>query len=246
MNQIPDPRLDSNLPTPTVYLIDDEPGLLESLVSLLRLEYPRVLGFTSGRAFLEAYDPTAPGCIVADLQMPELTGIELQAELRQSGHRTPIVFLSGQADVGTAVQAMRQGAEHFLQKPISVDQLTRIVTRCIHQDEERFRANVHRRTLHERLAQLTPREVEVMNELLEGKSMKQIAKEWKVAIQTVAKHRSRVLDKMEVEGEVELIRELLHLRLDRPVSLGVPIPLSRSHFARKRNVSGLFPAPTGR
>jgi two-component system, LuxR family, response regulator FixJ len=194
--------------TPTVYVVDDDPQVCESLSLMVRsvgLE-PRTYG--SAEAFLDGcHDaPGAPKCLVLDVRMPGLSGLGLQQMLAAQGRRMPIIMISGCADIPMAVQAMSQGALDFLEKPFSRRALLGRIQEAIDLDARDQRQSTRKAELSSRVEKLSTRQREVFDLLVAGKHSKQIAAELGIGEKTVAKHRAGVLEKMRVDNVVELVR----------------------------------------
>jgi FixJ family two-component response regulator len=194
---------------PTVFLVDDDAEMLKSLRWLLESVKLRVAAYQSGHELLADYDPEVPGCLVLDVCMPVISGLELQAELLKRNCQHPIVFITGHGDVPTCSEAYRRGAFDFIEKPVNDQVLIELVNRAIESDVARRSRQACRPVIASQRALLTPREQEVMDLLVEGKSVKQIAVELGVGFPTAARHRSRVLEKMNAENDVELVRMVL-------------------------------------
>jgi FixJ family two-component response regulator len=194
---------------PSVFLVDDDTNALASLSWLLESDGLRVESYHSAGEVLEAYEPDAPGCFVVDVRMPDISGLELQEELSRRGDRHPIIFVTGYGDVSSCSQAYRKGAFDFLEKPVKERSLLDSVHRALSADSNRRAQQIARPDLAILVATLTPREQQVMDLLLEGKSVKQIAVELSVGFPTAARHRTRVLEKMQVHNDVELVRLVL-------------------------------------
>jgi FixJ family two-component response regulator len=182
-----------------VYLLDDEPEMLKALGRLLRVHRFEVRGFTSVRSFLESWRAGEVACLVLDVAMPELDGLEVQDRLKRDGMLIPIVFLTGHGDIPMSVQAIKAGAADFLTKPVDEIALVRAVNGAL----QLAAANA---ALAARFAALTPREREVMEHVVEGKLNKQIAADLGTGEQNIKIHRARVMDKMEVESLADLVR----------------------------------------
>jgi two-component system response regulator FixJ len=193
----------------TVFLVDDDQSLREALEWLLESVELPVQAFASAGAFLEAYDPTRPGCVVLDIRMPGMSGLELQSQLNIKGSLLPIIVITGHGDVPTCVRAFEGGAFAFLEKPVNHQEFLDHIQRAIEHDQEKRRAGPASSHLAAKVATLTPRERVVMVLLAAGKTMKQIATQLDVSLQTCSKHRSRVLEKLGVDTDVELVRLLL-------------------------------------
>ncbi len=182
-----------------VYLLDDDPEILTALSRLLQTEGFEVRSFTSARAFLQACRPEEAACLVLDLAMPELGGLQLQRRLAEQRLLIPIIFLTGHGDIPSSVSAMKAGAADFLTKPVEAEALIRAVHSALE-------AAVARASLAARLAALTPREREVMGHVVAGKLNKQIAAELNTGEQNIKQHRAHIMRKMGVESLADLVR----------------------------------------
>ncbi|MBL8857218.1 MAG: response regulator transcription factor [Planctomycetes bacterium] len=198
----------------TIFLVDDDDDLRQATARLLRANGYRVKEFADAAKFLEAYDAQAAGCILLDLRMPGMSGLEMQEQLAQRGAPPPIVFLTGHADVPTSVYAMKHGAIDFLQKPVRETELIAALDRALSIDTSTRGDRHELAALEARYATLTPREREVFLELVSGQRNKQAAFALGITERTVKFHRAKVLEKMKAESPVELGRmaELLHIR----------------------------------
>lgn len=194
---------------PTVFLVDDDAAALKSLRWLLESVDLRVEAYRSAQELLEIYDPEVPGCLVLDIRMPGMSGLELQEALAERGCRHPIIFVTGHGDVPTCSKAYRRGAFDFVEKPVNDQAIVDLVNQAVCVDGARRREHASRPDVSSQRARLTPREQEVMDLLVAGKSVKQIAVELGVGFPTAARHRSRVLEKMRVGNDVELVRLML-------------------------------------
>ena len=189
-----------------VFVVDDEAGMRKALTRLLRSEGFDVRAFASARDFLAAYRAEETACLVLDLAMPELDGIELQRRLTYAGVLVPIVFLTGHGDIPMSVHAIKAGAVDFLTKPVNDADLLRAVRAALQQAASQKAAHATRAALAVRFASLTPREREVMAQVVAGKLNKQIAADLGTSEQTIKVHRSRVMEKMGVESLADLVR----------------------------------------
>jgi RNA polymerase sigma factor (sigma-70 family) len=190
-----------------VYLVDDEPGVRRSLARLLRAEGYDVLSFPSAESFLPVVEPRGgPSCLVADLRMPGLSGLELQQELTDRGLAVPIVFISGRGDLGSGVRAMRGGAVDFLEKPVVHERLLDAIRRALEQARQRRAESDEHAMLEARLAKLTPREREVFALVVTGLLNKQVGARLGASEKTIKVHRARVMEKMQAGAFAELVR----------------------------------------
>jgi FixJ family two-component response regulator len=196
---------------PTVFIVDDDVDALESLECLLRSVGMRVEPYRAPAEFLQKYDASRPGCIVLDVRMPQISGLELQHELTSRGTAPPIIIITGHADVPVCAAAFRAGAFDFIEKPVNHQLLLGRIQRAIEQDAARRRAWRVSAEIDARVCRLTPREREVMDMITAGQTLKQIAAALGVSIQTASKHRARVLEKMEAPTDVALARLTLPL-----------------------------------
>jgi FixJ family two-component response regulator len=196
--------------TQTVFLVDDDPGALRSLSFLIQTDGLVVESYQSPREFLANFHLERSGCLVADVRMPEMTGLDLQQHLREMGSQIPIIFLTAHGDLAACRRAFRDGAVDFLEKTQLDDQdLLDLIRTSLARDAAARRAVRGRLELAPLLESLTDREREVMDLLVSGKTVKQIATEFEVSIQTIAKHRTKVLEKLKVENDIELVRLIL-------------------------------------
>lgn len=198
-------------PDPTVFVVDDDPAMRDSLCWLLQSVELHVETYPSADAFLAAYDAGRPGCLVLDVRMPGMSGLNLQDELRARHIRLPIIMLSGHAEVPTAVRALKAGAIDFMEKPFSDELLLDRIRQAIDLDREQRDAEAQRAAVAERYALLTPREREVMELVTAGKANKVIAAELGLSPKTVEVHRAAVMDKMRADSVADLVRMRLAL-----------------------------------
>ncbi|NNM04540.1 MAG: response regulator transcription factor, partial [Gemmatimonadetes bacterium] len=183
---------------PTVFVVDDDPGVADSIRLLLRSVGLPAEVFLSASGFLEAYEVERAGCLVLDVRMPGMSGLDLQARLKEGGSTLPIIFVTAHGDVPMAVEAVKNGALDFVQKPFRDQDLLDKIHEALEVDA---RGRARRRDLLEirsRLESLTPRETEVMELVVSGKPNKNIARELEISQRTVEIHRARVMEKMQV------------------------------------------------
>jgi len=199
-------------PAPTVYVVDDDASTRELLAWLMKREGLAVETFADPRAFLEGHRRGVPGCLILDLDMPGMSGLDVQANLTASGVALPIIFLSGRADVPNAVRAVKQGAVDFIEKPFDYKQVVSLVRDCLARDE---RTRAEREAQHacaQRLAQLTQHEREVLDLVVAGKTNRDIAEVLDISVKTVEAHRAHLMEKVEAGSVAELVQAVLAAR----------------------------------
>ena len=201
---------------PTVFVVDDDASVLKSLSRLLRSAGWRPETYASPEAFLRQYDPAVPGCLVLDVAMPGVDGLELQRQLVDAGCPLPIVFITAHGDIPTSVRAMRAGALNFLAKPVQDEVLLMAVSEAVNADSVARRAQRDMTLVRERLATLTPREREVLEQVVAGKLNKQIAGDLGTVEKTIKVHRAHVMEKMGARSLAELARMGERLGLGAP------------------------------
>lgn len=191
---------------PIVHIVDDDVPFLTATSRLLRASGFTVRTFSSATDFLEQRDAEVPGCVLADLQMPGMDGLELQAALAQSSNPLPILFLTGHGDIPSSVRAMREGAEDFLEKRAAKGQLLAAVERALARDRLERDTRARRRELRARFDSLSPRELEVLAHVVRGRLNKQIAGDLGIHERTVKLHRTAITTKLRVQSVAELTR----------------------------------------
>jgi two-component system, LuxR family, response regulator FixJ len=197
--------------SPSVFIVDDDEAVRSSLRLLIKSVglIPTALG--SAREFLEKYDPTQPGCLVLDVRMPEMSGLELQEQLNRQGAVIPVIFITGHGDVPMAVEAMQAGAFDFLQKPFRDQDLIDRIQKALEKDRANRAVLNERSLIRERLESLTPREREVLEMVSSGKPNKIMAADLGVSQRTVEIHRARVMEKMGASSLAQLVRMVMDL-----------------------------------
>lgn len=191
---------------PTVYLVDDDVSFLTATSRLLRASGFAVQTFLSASDFLAQSVADAPGCVVADLQMPGLNGLDLQSALARTSNPMPLLFLTGHGDIASTVRAMRGGAEDFLEKRAPMEQLLDAVRRALARDAQEREARARRRALRERFDALSAREFEVLSHVLRGRLNKQMAGDLGITERTVKLHRTAIMTKLGVRSVAALAR----------------------------------------
>ncbi len=201
----------------TVFLLDDEPGMLKALTRLLTAEGFAVRGFTSANTFLASYRAAGLSCLVLDVAMPELNGLELQQRLTTAGALLPIVFLTGHGDIPMSVQAIKAGAVDFLTKPVNAADLLRAVRAALQRAAEQRDVVAEMAVFRQRYSSLTPRERQVMHHVVAGQLNKQIAADLGTGEHTIKVHRARVMEKMGAESLADLVRAAERLGVGKSV-----------------------------
>ena len=201
--------------SPTVFVVDDDAAVRKAVARLPHSVRIEAAVFASPVEFLAAYDPDIPGCLLLDLEMPDLNGLELQQALTERGGALPIIFLSAHGDVPLSVQAMKAGASDFLTKPVR-DQVLRAALRAAFEKDRVARlVRAELTGIEARLATLTPREHEVLERVIAGQLNKQIAGDLGTGEHTIKVHGARVMEKMKVESLAELVRLVERARAPR-------------------------------
>jgi FixJ family two-component response regulator len=199
-----------------IYLVDDDDAVRDSLGLLLRSVGLACELYPSALEFLEHYDQRRHSCLVADIRMPGLSGLELQQKLNEQGAEIPIIFITGHGDVPMAVNAMKSGASDFLQKPFRDQDLIDRIHKALESDRERRTWREQEAVIRERLALLTPRETEVMERVVKGQANKVIAMDLGVSQRTVELHRARVMRKLRMRSLAELVQAVGRLNSGKP------------------------------
>jgi len=198
----------------TVYIVDDEEPVRKALRFLTKSDGIKSESFATAQAFLDAIDRIGPGCLLLDVCMPDMSGLELQEALRARNLEIPVIILTGHADVPTAVRAMKGGASDFVEKPFDGEELLERIHQCLSGEAKRRRTLEWRRQAAERLARLTRRERQVMEGLVAGKRNKQIAEELFISFRTVELHRSSIMTKFEANSLSDVVRIALLAETD--------------------------------
>jgi RNA polymerase sigma factor (sigma-70 family) len=200
-------------PEPTVYVVDDDPQIVEAITQLVELIDLKAESYTSAERFLQAYQPAGPGCLVLDVRMPGMSGLDLQKELAKSRYELPIVIITGHGDVRMAVQAMKLGALEFLEKPFRMQELCESIQQAIRLDEQRWQRQEQRQDADRRIGDLTPAERQVMELVAAGKTNKTIAEELGLSVRAVEDRRARMMRKLGVKSRAGLLELALAAEL---------------------------------
>lgn len=191
---------------PTVYVVDDDESIRELLAWLMKRNGIRVEAFPNARSFLRHPRGEGPACLILDLHMPDMGGLEVQDHLIRAGIAIPVIFLSGRADVPRAVHAVKSGAVDFIEKPFDYKRIVALVRESLERDAEARRRREKGRAAAQRLASLTQREREVLDRVVAGKLNREIAEELAISIKTVEAHRAKIMEKLEAGSVAELVR----------------------------------------
>jgi two-component system, LuxR family, response regulator FixJ len=201
-------------PEPTVFIVDDDQAMRKSLHWLIESVGLSVETYPSAHRFLESYRPGRPGCLVLDMRMPGISGLELQEKLAQQQINLPVIIITGHGDVPMAVRAMKAGAVDFIEKPFNDQLLLDRIQHALEQDAEHRSTQAQREEVAARLTMLTPREREVMEMVVAGKPNKVVAAQLGVSAKTVEAHRARVMEKMQAKSLADLIRMVVGYHSD--------------------------------
>ena len=197
--------------TPQVYVVDDDDAMRRALETLLSTVGFKTGVFSRPSEFLANFKPDSPGCLVLDIRMPDMSGLELQQHLNRMGSMLPVIFITGHGDVPMAVQAMKEGAFEFIQKPFRDQDLLDRINHALKHDAENRNTVARRADIQHRLDSLTPRERQVMDMVVEGAANKVIAIDLGLSERTVEIHRAKVMEKMGARSVAHLVK--LHLTL---------------------------------
>jgi len=194
------------MPDKTVFVVDDDAAVRQGLRFMLRAAGYSVEAFPSARSFLEEYDPRRGGCLLLDVQMPQMSGLELQQRINVRGWRIPVIFITGHGTVQLAIAAVKAGAFDFIEKPLREEALLESIERALHWNDWAYEERLERATLQGRLALLTPREREVFELVAAGEPNKVIARHLGISFRTVELHRAHIIEKLQARSLSDLIR----------------------------------------
>jgi FixJ family two-component response regulator len=197
---------------PTVFIVDDDDAVLDSIAELVMSVGLRAATFRSAQEFRDSFDPERPGCLVLDVRMAHTSGLALQEELNAIDARVPIVFISGHGDISVAIKTIKAGAVDFVQKPYHEQQLLDSINEALRRDAEARQYVGSSAGFAERLSSLTQRERDVLEHVVQGLSSKSIARMLDISYRTVELHRSHIMEKLRVHSVAELIRLVIERR----------------------------------
>ena len=194
-----------------VHIVDDDAAIRRALALLARSEGFSAVAHSSAEAFLASFDPHSAGCVVTDARMPGMSGLDLQRELKARGDPTPVIVMTGHGAVSLAVQALKAGASDFIEKPFDDEVFLASIREALASAQRAAERRRRREDIVERAAQLSQREREVMDLIVEGRSSPAIALKLGISVRTVESHRARVMDKMQAHGLADLVRQAIRL-----------------------------------
>jgi RNA polymerase sigma factor (sigma-70 family) len=208
----PSPSLECQSADQLVHIIDDDDALRDSLVWLLESTGLKVASYPSAEAFLQVWSPALRGCLILDIRMPGMSGLELHEKLNSQHSTLPVIFITGHGDVPMAVTALKKGAFDFIEKPFHDQDMLNLIEQCLARDRDQHQHRRQGADAQRHIEQLTPREREVLELIVAGRLNKQIADELGISIKTVEVHRARVMEKMEADSLAELVQSVLHAK----------------------------------
>ena len=200
---------DKSMNDKTIFVVDDDKAVRDSLSWLISSVGLHVETFASAQDFLDVYDPTRPGCLLVDVRMPGMSGLELQKRLAENPHCLPVIVVTGHGDVQMAVRAMKDGAFDFIEKPYNDQILLDLVQKAVRECERRRTQVTSHQEIQELVDTLTPRERQVMDMIVAGNTNKQIAYALDISDKTVEAHRAKVMEKLQASSLADLIRKSL-------------------------------------
>lgn len=207
-----DQKPTSPSPVPTVYIVDDDASIRELMTWLMQANGIPVVAFANAQSFLSVYQADAPGCLILDLYMPGMSGLDLQRYLIEHGISMPVIFLSGRGDVANAVAAVKHGAIDFIEKPFDYKKIVPLIQDCLARDVAMRQARGGKDSRLARMSVLTQREREVLNLIVAGKTNRVMAETLDISVKTVEAHRAHIMEKLAVDS----VAELVQIALSRP------------------------------
>ena len=198
---------------PVVYIVDDDDAVRDSIQTLLTSVGIKSQVFSNADEFLSGHDPDNPGCLILDVRMPGMSGLELQKKLLDMKVKIPTIVISGHGDIRTAVESLQGGAIDFLEKPLREQKLLELVAKGFEKDQRFRSANVECKSIEIRMALLSPREREILDVVVAGKSNKVIADELGISHKTVESHRTNIMRKMDAQSIADLVRMAMTMKV---------------------------------
>ena len=198
--------------SPVIFVVDDDPAARNSLAALIQSRELAVKTFASAEDFLAAYEPGKRGCLIVDVRMTGMSGLDLQDQMKTKGVNLPVIVITGFADVPIAVRAMRAGAVTFLEKPCGEQELWDAIQTALHVESESNELRRKRDEIEQGYASLTPAEHEVLAKIMAGQTNKAIASELGLGLRTVELRRARIMEKMKAESLAEMVRRVILIR----------------------------------
>jgi len=196
----------SNMATSVVYIVDDDDIILWTLKELVQSIGARVHTFTSAKEFLASYSPSPCECVISDVRMPEIGGLQVQRMLMSTGAPPPIIFITSHSEISAAVEAMKAGAFDFVEKPVNGHVLIEKVQSALIHSRKLHRDRLHQSSKQARMDLLTPKEREIVEFVVQGQSSKEIATNLDISVRTVENHRARIMEKLHIASAVELVK----------------------------------------
>ncbi len=204
--------------TATVYIVDDDPAVRDSLKWLVESLHYKVVTFDNAQSFLDQVDPGCISCLVLDVRLPGMSGLQLQQQLNQDGIEIPVIIITGHGDVPMAVRALQSGAMHFLEKPFREQELLDCIQEAINLSESGNLCRQNKQAINQKIDKLTPREKQIMYDIVDGYTNKAIAEKHDISSKTVEVHRTRVMHKMEADSLPDLVKMVLLVEQDKQLT----------------------------
>ncbi len=204
--------------TATVYIVDDDPAVRDSLKWLVESLHYKVVTFDNAQSFLDNVDPGCVSCLVLDVRLPGMSGLRLQQQLNHDGIEIPVIIITGHGDVPMAVRALQSGAMHFLEKPFREQELLDCIQEAINLSESGNLCRQNKQAINQKIDKLTPREKQIMYDIVDGYTNKAIAEKHDISSKTVEVHRTRVMHKMEADSLPDLVKMVLLVEQDKQLT----------------------------